>query len=132
MAEANRTSIKKIKGDISTQIKTKCTDKVLKLSNIIAIVGLGIGAFLRFLWCFGVGSGSITAVVVAEAPAAEPAPAPAPTPAPEPPADGGRRLQAAGTTGGFGNFCFLFETLYLMSFIAIVALNEFKQEHKFG
>ena len=107
----------------ASNIKDKCSDKVLKLANIATTGALGLGSFMRLLYSFGVGSGAAAAVVVV----APVAPATPDEPATPDAPDGNRRLAEA-SGGGFSLFLMI-NSLYLMSFIAIYGLVLVKEAH---
>lgn len=65
-----------LRSSMTKKIKTSCTEKVLKLANFATTGGLALAAFLRFLYCFGVGQSSSTTTTTTktEAPVATPEP----------------------------------------------------------
>ena len=58
-AESNPTKIKNklsnLKDKATTQIRVRCNDKVSRVANIIAVLGLAVWSVIRFLWSVGVG-----------------------------------------------------------------------------
>lgn len=54
--QQKKNKLSELRGKAANQIRIRCNDKVSRVANIIAVLGLSVWSFLRFLWCFGVGA----------------------------------------------------------------------------
>lgn len=101
------------------KIKEKCTDKVLKLANIVGTVLLLLGAILRLVHLFGCSSVVAAKRMLGETAAATVAVTAAPEVA----------VAAAPCASNF-NFFFMITTFYFWFFVIIFGLTEAKEELK--